>query len=254
MKKREIFIGALSTGIFILIWFAASRIIDSPFLIPTPESVFFDFFKLFETPRYSEMLRATCYRGLASFGISLIISFTLGVGSGISGTLAAAVRPWMSIVKATPVVSFILIALLWFGSSFVPIFVSVLMTVPIMTEAIAQGVRSSDKKLLEMAKVYHFSKKNILLHIQLPSALPYFLGGAGSSLGLTWKVVVAGEILSVPRSGIGSAMQSAKIHLETPRVFSLTVTAILLSIFTGLLFDFLVYLSVRNTAQDGKSR
>ena len=119
-----------------------------------------------------------------------------------------------------------------------------------MTEAIAQGVRSSDTKLLEMAHVYHFSKLDILAHIRLPSAMPFFLSGAGTSLGLTWKVVVAGEILSSPKYGLGSAMQTAKVHLETPRVFSLTIAAILLSISTELLFDFFVYLSRRHIKID----
>lgn len=125
------------------------------------------------------------------------------------------------------------------------------MTIPVMTDAITQGVRSSDPKLLEMAEVYRLSKRDILVNIHLPSALPYFIGGAGASLGLTWKVVVAGEILSSPKMGIGSAMQVAKIHLETPRVFSLTVTAIFLCIITELVFDFLVYVSRSRFGQEG---
>ncbi len=235
-----------------MLWYIAALIIDSPFIIPTPASVILDLFILIKTPVFNSMITVTCFRGLLAFGISLVCSFFLGLGSGISATFSAALRPWMTTIKATPVVAFILIALLWFGSSIVPIFVAVLMTVPVMTEAIAQGVRSSDKGLLEMARVYHFSRRDVLLHIQLPSALPFFLGGAGASLGLTWKVVVAGEILSSPRMGIGSAMQTAKIHLETPRVFSLTITAILLSIITELLFDFFIYLSVRYNRQEGK--
>ena len=196
------------------------------------------------------MLQATCFRGLLAFSISLVCALILGLAGGIFPLFTAAMRPWMTVIKATPVVSFILIAILWFGSSTVPVFVSILMTLPIMTEAISQGVRSTDKKLLEMSQIYHFRCKDSILHIFIPSALPYFLGGAGASLGLTWKVVVAGEILSSPRFGIGSAMQNAKVHLETSRVFSLTLTAISLSIITELFFNLLIHFSTQKTLRE----
>lgn len=251
MNRKRFLIGTVSGVVLICVWYIASLLMASPFILPNPFSVFSDCIALIRNPGFKVMLAATCSRGILAFGISLFCSLVLGFAGGISPSFSAALRPWMTTIKATPVVSFILIALLWFGSSKVPVFVAVLMTLPIMTEAIAQGVRSSNRKLLEMAHVYHFSKKDVFLHIHVPSALPFFLGGAGASLGLTWKVVVAGEILSSPRLGIGSAMQTAKVHLETPRVFSLTITAIALSIATEILFDFCIYLTRRFTKQDG---
>ena len=250
MKYKGFLTGLCSTIVLVGIWQIASMAVALPFILPTPGSVLADSINLVITPSYAGMLLATCARGIIAFLLSLFLSFVLGITSGMYPAASAALRPWMTIIKATPVVSFILIALLWFGSSTVPVFVAILMTMPVMTVAIAQGVRSSDTKLLEMAQVYHFSKLDILFHIRLPSAMPFFLSGAGTSLGLTWKVVVAGEILSSPKYGLGSAMQTAKVHLETPRVFSLTIAAILLSIMTELLFDFFVFLSRRHITAD----
>jgi NitT/TauT family transport system permease protein len=112
---------------------------------------------------------------------------------------------------------------------------------------------SSDLKLLQMADVYRMGHWRKFLHIRVPSALPFFVSGAGASLGLTWKVVVAGEILSSPRAGIGTAMQTAKVQLETARVFSLTLTAIFLSILTELVFDAFVHLSRRHSGKEEHS-
>ena len=252
MTGKGLLTGTVSCGVLVALWAGAARITGSFFILPSPYQVFRDSIVLVRDPSFFLMLAATCSRGLAAFAISLILSFLLGFPAGMSDSFSAALRPWMTIIKATPVVSFILIAILWFGSSFVPVFVSVLMTLPVLTEAIAQGVRSSDSKLLEMSKAYHFRKLDVLLHIQLPSALPFFIGGAGASLGLTWKVVVAGEILSIPHIGIGSSLQTAKVHLETARVFSLTLSAIALSILTELLFEFLMHLSRRHAGQEGR--
>lgn len=243
--------GTFSAFLLITVWYVAALVMNSHYILPTPLSVFLDCVDLLKNPAFFPLLAATCYRGIIAFSISLALSLVFGLAAGMLPFFSAALRPWMAVIKATPVVAFILIALLWFGSSTVPIFVSVLMTIPIMTETIAQGVRSSDEKLLEMAQIYHIAKRDVFLHIQIPSALPSFLSGAGVSLGLTWKVVVAGEILSSPKLGIGSAMQTAKIHLETPRVFSLTLAAIMLSIATELVFNGLIYLSRRYTAENG---
>jgi NitT/TauT family transport system permease protein len=251
MKKAGFISGTVSTLMMIAVWFIAAVVMDSSFILPTPAAVLLDCLKLVKTQAFGSMLHATFSRGIFAFSISLFCALILGLAGGMYPLFSAALRPWMTTIKATPVVSFILLALLWFGSSKVPVFVSVLMTLPVMTEAIAQGVRSSDRKLLEMAHSYHFSRRDILLHLYIPSALPYFLGGAGASLGLTWKVVVAGEILSSPRFGIGSAMQSAKVHLETSRVFSLTLTAILLSIITELVFDGIIHLSKARDPRTG---
>lgn len=251
MTRKGFLTGTVSATVLVAAWQIAALATASPFILPSPAAVFADSFSLAGDPAFARMLGATCWRGILAFLVSLAVSSILGLGSGIHPSFSAVIRPWMTLIKATPVVSFILIALLWFGSSLVPVFVSVLMTVPVMTEAIAQGVRSSEEKLLDMARVYHFRRRDILLHIQLPSALPYFLGGAGASLGLTWKVVVAGEILGSPRFGLGAAMQTAKVHLETARVFSLTLTAILLSVLTELLFGLLLSLALRRGGQEG---
>lgn len=250
---KKLFVGLLSTCVLIILWAIAARIAAMPFILPSPESVFLDCVRFFGEGTFRSMLTATCVRGLVAFSLSLVLSLFLGFASGNSSVVAAAMNPWMSVIKSTPVVAFILIALLWFGSSIVPSFVAILMTLPVMTEAIAQGVRSSDPKLLEMAQVYRFGKLDKLVHVQIPSALPFFFAGAGSSLGLTWKVVVAGEILSAPRAGIGSAMQTAKVHLETSRVFSLTIVAILLSVCTEMLFNAFVRLSKRRLGQEGEA-
>jgi NitT/TauT family transport system permease protein len=240
MTRKAALTGVASIVVLGILWKLASLAVASSFILPGPIEVLRDGVTLASSPQFRDIMLATCARGLSAFSFSLVASLAFGFASGTSDTFASMLKPWMTVIKSTPVVSFILIALLWFGSSSVPVFVSILMTLPVMTEATASGARSSDPKLLEMARVYRMSDKDILTHIRLPSALPFLLSGAGSSLGLTWKVVVAGEILSSPKYGIGSSMQTAKVHLETARVFSLTLAAIALSVATELAFNALV--------------
>jgi len=253
MNRKNLIAGLISIVVLLSLWEILSRVFGSDFILPSPVTVFVDCALLVREPGFPATIGATCLRGLLAFAISLVLAIPLGFAAGAWPVVNYIMKPWMSVIKSTPVVAFILIAILWLGSSTVPIFVSVLMTLPVMTEAVTAGVRSSDPKLLEMARVYRFGLLDRVLHIQLPSALPYFLGGAGTSLGLTWKVVVAGEILGLPRLGIGSAMQTAKVHLETPRVFSLTIAAIALSVATDLAFGSLVRASRRHSQIEERS-
>ncbi len=253
MKKQGLVTGAVSIAALLLVWQLAAAIVGSQFILPLPARVLRDLLLLPATSGFGKMIGYTAVRGLTAFMIALGIACLLGFPSGLYPSFSAALRPWMSVIKATPVVSIILLALFWFGSATVPVFVAVLMTVPVLTEAIAQGVRATDTKLLEMARAYHLSRGKIFYHIHIPSALPFFISGASSALGLTWKVVVAGEILAMPRFGLGSAMQSAKIYLETTRVFSLTLTAILLCVFTEFIFNQTIKLTHSQTSDKGNT-
>ena len=226
----------LSCILLVVVWQLGAFLVGSPLIIPYPLDVLSDALALAGGSDFPVMLGTTIIRGLAAFFISVALSFLVGIPAGMSVGFETAIRPWMAVIRATPVVSLILIALFWFGSSFVPVFVSVLMTMPVMTESIMRGIRSTDSDLLAMSRIYRFGTLKRLRYIRVPSMLPYFFSGAGSSLGLTWKVVIAGEIIAFPHHGIGTAMQTAKVHLETGRVFSLTLVAILLCLLTEKLF------------------
>lgn len=252
MKKRTIAAALASTAALCAIWECLSRAIGSSLILPSAVDVFRDSALLFLERAFLGDVAATFARGIIAFAASFFLSVLLGALSGTRPLFSAALAPWMSVIKSTPVVSFILITILWFGSDIMPIFVAVLMTLPVMTEACAQGARACDQKLLEMARVYGMGRRRVFFGIRVPSAMPYVLAGSGASLGLTWKVVVAGEILGFPTSGLGSAMQTAKVHLEITRVFSLTLVAIALSAATEISFRLITRAASRHALAEAR--
>jgi len=125
--------------------------------------------------------------------------------------------------------SVVLIALLWFKTGTVPIFSTFLIAFPVITQNIIIGIRQTDPKLLQMGQVYGLGAGKRILLISVPSVIPYLISGAQTALGLTWKVVVAAEVLSIPTFGVGSGMQLSQMSLETAEVFAWTAVAIILS-------------------------
>ncbi|MBN2558930.1 MAG: ABC transporter permease subunit, partial [Clostridia bacterium] len=138
-------------------------------------------------------------------------------------------EPVVTVIKSTPVMSFIILAMIWFSFTLVPILVCFMMCFPVMYENVRQGIAGTDRGLLSMAKLYGVGRARILGGIYLPSMKPYFYAAANMCLGLGFKVTVAAEVLVSPDYGIGSRLYDAKIYLEPVEVFAWTFIILLLS-------------------------
>jgi NitT/TauT family transport system permease protein len=239
-KSTHVFTIIASLAAILALWTGAAALVGSELVLPDPRMVAEKLVALGQTVAFWQHIGATVIRSISAFIFSALLSLLLGSASGLNPTISLFLRFPLSIIKSTPVVSFILIALFWFTSSTVPVFVSILMTLPVMTESIASGITQTDDKLLAMAKIYGFSKKQIVHHVYIPSISPYFTSAAVGAFGLSWKVVVAGEVLSLPKFAAGSALQTAKVHLETSEVFSYTITVILISYILESIFAAIV--------------
>jgi len=110
------------------------------------------------------------------------------------------------------------------------------MAFPVMEASAEEGSRAADPRLLEMAALFRVPRREVLLRVRLPSAAGHLLAGARSSLGISWKAVVAGEVLSQPLRALGTGMQDARVLLETGSVFAWASASILLCGLTEWLF------------------
>jgi NitT/TauT family transport system permease protein len=227
-KRKGLLIGAASVVILFLAWDVLAAAVGKDIILPRPGRVIGEAALLYPTPRFLEALGATFIRGSLAFGLTLAIGGAAGVAAGISPSFEAALAPLLTVIRATPVLALILVALLWFPSGAVPVFAAFLMSFPVMVTSASAGVRATDPKLLEMARLFDVPRGEILRKLRLPSALPHILSGSRNALGLSWKAVVAGEVLSQPLRALGSGMQESRVLLETPRVLAWAAASILL--------------------------
>ena len=137
--------------------------------------------------------------------------------------------PLMKIIRATPVASFIILIWLWYTANTVPALIAGLMSAPVVWGTTAQAIRDTDPALLEMARAYRLSGLKTVRLIYIPSALPAFLAGCRTALGLAWKAGVAAEVLCRPRWALGSQVYNAKLALETADLFAWTAVVVVLS-------------------------
>lgn len=244
---------ALSVLVLLGIWQLGAMLLDARVILPGPGETFGALLGLLHFRPLSMNILATVVRAVHSFFIIFAIGGALGILAGYSKSVDAFLQPILVICKATPVMSVILLAFIWFSSGTVPLFSAFLMGFPVMFVQVEQGVRLISPRLREMTVLYGFTPRMRLFHLVIPSLAPSIITGAKASLSMVWKVVIAAEVLTVPRYGVGSRMQMAQVNLETAEVLAWTLIAIALTALGDLLFTAILTFPARLRMQQGKS-
>jgi NitT/TauT family transport system permease protein len=226
---------------WLLVWQLAYLAVDRELYLPAPLAVLQRLFELMRLQAFWTDTLWSVVRVAEGFTLSMVLAVLLGVLSGLSTFVHALLSPLVTAIKATPVMSFIMIALFWFTSGQVPVFVCFLMCFPIVWTPMVEGIRNVDGQLLEMSRVFRVRLWVRVRRLYIPSLLPFFTPACLNALGFGWKVGVAAEVLSHPARSIGSHLYEAKAYLESTELFAWTVVVILLSMGFERLFAFVIH-------------
>ena len=224
----------LLTGLGVLIfwitlWYLAALKVGKELILPSPLAVLNSLSKLIVTKEFWQAAFTTILRIITGYLLGVLLAVVLAVATCSSGLLKALLTPIIKVVRATPVASFIILALLWMGKSRVPVLMAMLMVAPVIWENVTTQYENIDKDLLEMAQAYRFTRWQKLRYIYVPAILPGFLAGCVTSMGLAWKSGIAAEVLAQPANAIGTNLYYSKIYLETANLFAWTMVVIILS-------------------------
>ena len=121
--------------------------------------------------------------------------------------------------------------LIWSSVEKVPIVVGILILFPILYESILGGIKNVDKNLLKMSKVFKVPTKRVVRDIYIPSIYYSISSNIPSYMGLTFKVIIAGEVLSQESLSIGGEIFINKIYLESSNIFAWIIVVIVLNYF-----------------------
>ena len=138
--------------------------------------------------------------------------------------------PAIRVVRAAPVASFILLVLLWTGRDRVPAVIAAMMVIPVVWDNLSRGIQAIDRKLLELARCYRFSRWKTVALIYLPALRPYILTALTTATGLAWKSGVAAEVLCLPEPSLGQRIYYTKYYLDIPELFAWTAVTVALSL------------------------
>jgi NitT/TauT family transport system permease protein len=170
---------------------------------------------------------------VARIFLGTVIGITLGAILAPTAHFITPIKylifPLMSVIKATPVASFIVLLLILTGKEIVPTVTAALIALPIVHSNVSHGIESIDKSLSEVCTVFSLGFFKRFKVLWFPSVMPSFIAGMKSCIGLSWKAGIAAEVLCTPVQSIGYKINETRIYLETPELFAWTAVVIILS-------------------------
>jgi NitT/TauT family transport system permease protein len=212
------------------LWALLAQLVAKPLLLPGPWAVAKRLFQLVKTILFWRITALSLLRILLGVLCAAAAGIVLAGLTARFSLLRTLFAPLLTMVRSTPVASFILLLLIWVGRDILPSVIVFLMVLPVVWANLSAGIESTDQTLLELARVYNFSPWRTLRRVYVPSVMPYFLSACKTGFGLAWKAGVAAEVLVVPKMAIGRELYQAKLYLETVDLFAWTVVVILCSL------------------------
>ena len=210
---------ALGVGLLLGVWQLAS-LCFSPLVLPPVPQVAGTLAWLIREPDFWPTVGTTLLRLTLGLGIGIAVGSILGLLFGLCPKLEDVGAPFIHVLQSVPPVCWVVLALVWFGFNGWPcVFIVAASTIPTVVINLSHGVRGVDPELLEMARLYRFSRRKVLLHVTLPSIRPYFLSALEIVVGGGWKLAVMGEVLTT-NSGIGGAITTARLNIQPDAIIA----------------------------------
>ncbi len=200
----------------VLLWQAASFFgLLSTRVLPAPSDVAAAFWRTILDGSLIANTLVSTRRALVGLAIGGGFGLLLGIATGVWRSAEITFDSSMQMLRNVPHLAIIPLVILWFGiDEEAKIFlVAIGVAFPIYLNTF-HGIRTVDRRLIEMGRVYGLSQTALFLRIVLPGALPSILVGLRYALGIMWLTLIVAETISAT-SGIGYMTMNAREFLQT---------------------------------------
>ncbi|MGA6966049.1 MAG: ABC transporter permease [Xanthobacteraceae bacterium] len=150
---------------------------------------------------------------------AIAVGIPLGLAAGWYRRLSYAVEPFLAALNATPQVAFLPLIVIWVGTGMGArvLIIFLLAVLPLAINAHA-AVRTTDPRLIAVARSFGASEARLFCSIILPSSIPFLLAGLRLAVGRGMIGVVVGEIYGAA-AGVGAMISQSGARFETDKVF-----------------------------------
>lgn len=229
MKIPSKLLSACSLLLLLLGWQLLAEAMRQPELIPSVPRLLMALVELLGSAEFYQSVGCTLGRGLLGLAGSAVCAALTAWLLARHSLLEQLFRPWLTLLRSVPVISFILLALIFLNPEQLPLLIAFLTCFPLLTENLTNGLKALRPSLSLMAKQFQLSCYNRLTQIYYPQLHPFLFSGLTSAAGFGWRAIIMGEALAQCAAGIGSAMKVAQNFLDVPSLLAWTVVAILIS-------------------------
>lgn len=179
-------------------------------VMPSFEKVVSTFVKKASDGSLIKQLLVSIVRVLKGYALSAVLGIGLGIAIGLSEHTKRMSDLLIHFIKPIPPIAWIPLVILWLGieekSKVFLIFIGGFFTILIN---VIDGIRYTDAKLLEVARVMETPKRKLITKLIIPAALPNIFTGLRIGMSSCWTCVVAAELVA-STSGIGFMISNAR--------------------------------------------
>ncbi len=215
--------------ILLLSWQCLSLWMQMPELVPSVPFLLKSLLDLFSEVLFYKSVGATILRGLAGLALSLIAATGISFIFSKKSWIYELFHPLLTIMRSVPVISFILLALIFMHAESIPLLIAFLTMFPLLTENITKGIRNQRIMFQIMGTQFHIGRWNRFTQILYPQLKPFLFSGLASAMGFGWRAIIMGEVLAQCEFGIGGEMKRAQAFIAVPQLLAWTLIAILIS-------------------------
>ncbi len=239
MKNRFIRT-SLIVLIWLVIWQVLSLVVNNSVLLSGPVDTVRALIELGSSTSFYISVGITVGKVILGFLTGMILGSALSVLSYKVRIVREFLSPFVSVIKSIPIVSFIIIALIWAGSSNVTIIVSSVISFPIFYKNLLEGLQVIDPKMIELAKVYQMKTCKKIRYIYLPSLSSQIKSAVSLAIGMAFRGGITAEVVGQPLRSIGNGLYRSKINLATSEMLAWTLVAVLSAFLIERLISFIV--------------
>lgn len=232
------------------VWWIISALIGLPLILPSPLDVLIKLGTMAITVSFWKVMITSAVRVIIGIVVSYLAGFLLAVACHHIKFLYDFMLPIISVIKTTPVSSFILIALVFFNRDLIPGAISALMVLPVVFSNTMEGLSSPSPMMLETARAYRLGFIDRIRCIWIPTLRPFMISAAGSGAGLAIKAGIAAEVLICPEVSVGRYMYFSKQNMEYVELFAWTVAIVVFSFIVDLIFKQILSYVKRKTHKE----
>jgi NitT/TauT family transport system permease protein len=231
--------GVAGLALFAALWQTAHEAYGS-FILPAPAETFDAAAALLARAQNWEIVLRTARRALEGCGLAALLGAALGLAAGYSPAAIRIARPLLTVFLGVPPIAWIVLAMIWFGSTDGTVIVTVaVVAAPLVFIGASEGVMTRDRGLDDMARAFGAGPGARLVTLGLRQVAAALFPALTVTLGSAVKVAVMAELLT-NTGGIGGALAAARANLDVAQALAwiIIAVAVLIAVEYGLVHPF----------------
>jgi len=227
-RRRWVRLGA-AVAFWLVVWQVGAWAVGHQVLLVSPGRVLARLAELAPTGPFWATVGYSLGRIGLGFCLAVVLGFGLALAASLNPWLAALVDVPVRAIRSVPVVSVIILILIWASAAWLSVTVSCLMVLPIVYANAAEALAQPRAHLDELARVFALPWVRRWWAITLPGLLPYLVAACRVGAGLAWKAGISAEVIGLPRGSVGERLYQAKLYLSSADLFAWTVVVVALA-------------------------